>query len=235
MYFEPGSAPYESIENFNNSEPKYPCIKKHGHLALFRKGLNPKKVMIIAHGNAGSFLSRDYMLDKLSEYSGDIFLFEYPGFTGVEGKSNIKNCVNELMFWIEHLKPKYKKMDLYGESIGGGIVVEACSKHSLNFINKIYLQSTFTSMGDVIRDLHSGLYMLYNVLWLDDLNTLKSLKKLHCKKFVIIHSPDDKLINYEQSQKNLLALQGLNKKVKFVRGSGSHGNTYFELDKKKNQ
>jgi hypothetical protein len=188
--------------------------------------------MIVAHGNAGSFLDRGYMLDKLEKYSGDIYLFEYPGFSGVEGKTNITNCISELLFWINHLRPQYKKMDLFGESIGGGLVVETCSKYGINFINKIYLQSTFTSMADVIQNLNSGLYMLYNVLFLDDLNTAKSLKDVYCKKWVIIHSPDDLLIEYDQALKNYSILEKLNRRVKFIRGSGHHGNTLFELKKK---
>jgi hypothetical protein len=173
-------------------------------------------------------------LDKLYKYSGDIYLFEYPGFSGVSGKTNISNCVGELMFWITHLRPKYKKMDLFGESIGGGIIIETCSRHSINFINKIYLQSTFTSMSDVIQDLHSGLYLLYNILLLDDLNTCKSLENVLCNKWVVIHSPDDTLIKYQQAQKNYLLLQKLNRQVKFIKGRGTHGNTLFELkmDKK---
>jgi hypothetical protein len=230
MYFEP--AVKRNIENFNNSDSDYLFIKNQNHYALYRKGTNKDKVMIIAHGNAGSFLDREYVFKKLNKYSGDIYLFEYPGFSGVTGTTNIKNCVNELLFWIMELKPKYKKIDLFGESIGGGIVIEACSAHSLDFINKIYLQSTFTSLADVIYDMNYGLYILYKMFLLDDLNTAKSLSKVKCNKFIIIHSPDDKLINYKQSKKNFLILQNLNKKVKFIKGSGTHGNTIFELGKK---
>ena len=230
MYFEP--AQKRNIENFNNLNPKYPCKKIGEHYALFRKGTLSKKVMIIAHGNSGSFLDKDYMFKKLKNYSGDIYLFEYPGFSGVKGKTNIKNCVNELMFWIRYLRTKYKKMDLFGESIGGGIVIETCSLHSLNFINKIYLQSTFTSMGDVIRDFNYGLYILYNILLLNDLNTSKSLEKVHCNKFVIIHSPTDNLISYKQSQINLSILEKLNKRIEFIQGTGTHGNTIFVIKKK---
>ena len=227
LYFEP--APVRNIEDFNNTQPKYQCIKKQNHYALFKKGSKSHKVLIVAHGNAGSFLDKEYIIDKLSKYTGDIYLFEYPGFSGVEGKTNIKNCVNELLFWINLLKPKYQKIDLFGESIGGGLIVETCHIHSLKCINKIYLQSTFTSMSDVIKDLNSGLYMLYRFLLLDDLNTAKNLKNITCDKFVIIHSPDDKLISYEQALKNYEILNKLDKKVKFIKGSGYHGNTIFEL------
>lgn len=229
LYFEP--SPTRNIEEFNKTDPEYQCIKKQNHYALFKKGIKPHKVMIIAHGNAGSFLDRGYVIDKLSKYTGDIYMFEYPGFSGLPGKTNITNCVNELLFWITYVKPKYQKIDLFGESIGGGIVIETCKRHSLNCINKIYLQSTFTSMNDVIKDLNLGLYILYNFLFLDDLNTSKNLKNILCDKFVIIHSPDDKLIKYNQALENYKILQNLNKKVKFIEGYGFHGNTLFELKK----
>lgn len=227
LYFEPAKA--RNIEDFNLTNPKYKCKKKGHHYALFRKGTNKNKVMIVAHGNTGSFLDRSYVIDKLEKYSGDIYMFEYPGFSGVPGKTNIKNCVNELLFWINYLKPKYKKMDLFGESIGGGIVIETCKKHSIDFISKIYLQSTFTSMNDVIKGINSALSLLYNFLLLDDLNTFDNLKYIKCNKFVVIHSPEDRLINYDQALKNYTILKKLDKKVKFIEGRGTHGNTLFEL------
>jgi esterase/lipase len=229
LYFEP--SPNRNIEEFNNKNPKYNCIKKQNHYALFRKGKKSHKVMLIAHGNAGSFLDRSYVIDKLEKYTGDVYMFEYPGFSGIPGRSNITNCVNELLFWINSLKPKYEKIDLFGESIGGGIVIETCVRHSLNCINKIYLQSSFTSMKNVIKDLSLGLYILYKFLLLDDLNNNKNLKNILCNKFVIIHSPDDMLIKYEQALQNYETLKKLNKKVKFIEGSGFHGNTLFELKK----
>lgn len=227
LYFEPAKA--RNIEGFNLTNPKYKCKKKEHHYALFRKGTNKNKVMIVAHGNAGSFLDRGYLIDKLEKYTGDIYMFEYPGFSGVSGKANIKNCVNELLFWINYLKPKYKKIDLFGESIGGGLVIETCKKYSIDFINKIYLQSTFTSMNDVIKGINSGLLVLYNFLLLDDLNTFDNLKYIKCNKFVVIHSPEDKLINYDQALKNYTLLKTMDKKVKFIEGRGTHGNTLFEL------
>jgi hypothetical protein len=232
FYFEPGKK--RDIEEYNKLNYKYPCVKINNHYALYKKGLNANKVMIISHGNAGSFLDMGYMIDKLEKYSGDIYLFEYPGFSGINGTPSITNCVNELLFWIFYLKSQYAKIDLFGTSIGGGIIAETCSRNSLNFINKIYLQSTFTSMRDVIRDLHPRLYILYNILLLDDLNTSKSLKNISCNKYVIIHSPDDQVIKYEQAEKNFLFLQKLKKQVKFIKGTGEHGNTLFELKKIEN-
>ena len=114
LYFEP--AIKRDIDGFNNLNSEYPCVKINGHCALYRKGKNSNKVMIIAHGNAGSFLDRGYMFKKLEKYSGDIYLFEYPGFSGIKGNTNIANCISELLFWINHVKPQYKKIDLFGES-----------------------------------------------------------------------------------------------------------------------
>lgn len=230
LYFEPANA--RNIDEFNLTEPKYKCKKKGHHYALFRKGIKNHKVLIISHGNSGSFLDRGYVIDKLEKYTGDIYLFEYPGFSGIPGKTNIKNCVNELLFWIKYLKPKYQKIDLFGESIGGGIVIETCYKYEIDYINKIYLQSTFTSMENVIKNLNYGLYLLYKFMLLDDLNNAKNLRNIQCDKYVIIHSPDDKLIKYNQALENCEILKRLDKKVKFIEGSGIHGNTLFELKNK---
>lgn len=233
MYFEPfndfGFFNSNYFENFNNINEKYKFINKNGHYALFKNGKNKKRVMIIAHGNAGSFLDRKLLIDNLDNYSGDIYAIEYPGFSGLPGTSNIYNCVEEIMFWINLLKPKYKKIDLFGESIGGGLIIETCIKYSLNCINKIYLQSTFSSLKNVIKDLNYNLYILYNILLLDDLNTYENLKKINCNKFVIIHSLNDRLINYEQSLSNYELLKKLNKKVKFIEGEGGHSDTQFKL------
>lgn len=139
----------------------------------------------------------------------------------------MSNCVNELFFWINYLKKQYKKIDLYGESIGGGIVIETCKKYSINTINKIYLQSTFTSMKDVIKDMNNILYYFYRILLLDDLNTNKSLENIKCNKFVIIHSKEDDLINYNQALQNYEKLQKLNKIVKLISAYGDHNNTTF--------
>ncbi len=54
LYFEP--AKKRNLEGFNNLNPIYPCVNIDNHYALFRKGKNSSKVMIVAHGNAGSFL-----------------------------------------------------------------------------------------------------------------------------------------------------------------------------------
>ena len=73
------------------------------------------------------------------------------------------------------------------------------------------------------------LYLLYKILCLDDLNTNKNLKNVLCDKFVIIHSPEDKLIKYSQALKNYKTLNKLNKKVKFITDSGIHRDTKFLL------
>lgn len=228
FYFQPAGK--KNLDGFNDTDPKYKCMNIDHHYALYRKGDKPK-VMIVAHGNAGSFLDRSYLIDKLDEYTGDIFLFEYPGFSGVKGKANIKSCVNELAFWVEYLKPHYNKIDLYGESIGGGIVIETCRKKSFDCINKIYLQSTFSSMKEVILNMNNKLYWLYKILLLDDLNSNKNLENVLCDKYVIIHSPTDELVYYEQAVSNYEKLKSLNKQVKFIQATGSHNGTIFKLKK----
>lgn len=236
FYFE--RSPKINLETFNMTNLGWELVNiQNKHYAIFKPNKNQiskgkkNRVMIIAHGNAGSFLSRDYLLEKLSNYSGDIYLLEYPGFSGVKGITNIKNCCNSILFWINYVKPHYEKIDLYGESIGGGLIIETCYRYQLNFINKIYLQSTFTSLKDVIKDMNKLLSLIYSIFLLDDLNTYKKLDKISCKKFVVIHSKQDELIDYSQGIKNYLRLKSLGKKVKFIKANGSHGNSLFCIEK----
>jgi esterase/lipase len=234
LYFSPDTR--YNVENFTG-KTNFIHLKLDGHHALFKRGTK-NTCMLVAHGNAGSFFDREYLFDKLKDYSGDIYIFEYSGFSGVVGEANISGIVDEFMFWYNYLSNtiKYKSIDLYGESIGGGIIVEACVKHSIMNINKIFLQSSFSSLKDIIYKMNYSMYLLYNFLLLDDLNTSARLEKINCNKIIIIHSPQDDLIDYSQARKNYHILKKLKKNVIFIKGTGSHNNTQFDLSSyKKNK
>ena len=239
-YFKQCRNRMNDIKNYEST--KFKIVNKDNHYALAKinknKVNNVNNVMIVAHGNAGSFLDREYLFDNLENYDGDIYVIEYQGFSGIAGKTCIKNCTKEIFYWIHTLSDKYDKIDLYGESIGGGLIIETfvhyklndLSKHDIININNIYLQSTFTSMSDVLYDLDYKLYLLYNFLLMDDLNTFKNIKKINeCNKIIIIHSKEDQLINFNQAIQNYREFKKYNKNVKFIYATGDHQHTKFNL------
>lgn len=235
-YFNKNEDRTHDIKNYRSN--KYKIINENKYYALVKnnKKINDK-VMIVAHGNAGSFLDREYLLNNLNNYDGDIYIIEYSGFSGIGGEISIKNCIEDIFYWICKVNKQYKYIDLYGESIGGGLIIETYNHYKLNKISKygvfninnIYLQSTFTSMSDVLYDLDYKLYLLYKFLLMDDLNTLKNIKNIKCNNVIIIHSKTDQLINFTHALRNYNEFKKHNINVKLIHAVGDHQHAKFTL------
>ena len=196
-----------------------------------------KPCLLISHGNAGNITNRDYLLDILNNYDGDIYCYEYPGFGKCEGSLSINSCVSEHMFWLELLANKYPQIHLWGESIGGGIVIETLCRlkkdshsHIINKIAKIYLQSTFSSIYNVICTLNPTLAKFYYLLLFDDLETSNNLvhedfvSKFNKSEIIILHSRKDEIIPFSESEINYNACKKNKLNVKLIEIKGSHNN-----------
>jgi hypothetical protein len=224
---------YPSIVECKTS---YKIIKNRNHCAIIR--ISDKKTnrcILISHGNAGNITNRDSLIEKMNNYDGDIYLYEYPGFGHLENLSlSVKNCIDEHIYWINILSKKYDKIDLYGESIGGGIVTETIKNLDSDLsgkIDKIYLQSTFTSIADVIKKSNTFLYYLYKGLLKDDLNTFENLSHLNFKnkEIIILHSKIDEIIPFSYAEQNYQICLNNNLNVKFIEIRGTHNNPQFSF------
>jgi hypothetical protein len=193
-----------------------------------------RNVLLVAHGNGGNVYNRKELIDYISKmYDGDIYCFEYPGYGACEGKASVKSCIAECLWWIRYLSTRYKHIDLYGESIGGGIIMQSYKNlnDSLqNIIGTIYLQSTFCSIYYTIKDMNHCIAAFYRLLWKDDLNTLNILRDPICrnKRIVFIHSPDDEVISYDQACENYQECCSIKKL--FFETMGSHNYTELSSD-----
>jgi len=177
-----------------------------------------KRCLLISHGNAGNIYNRVGLLDDLSHYPGDIYCYEYDGFGLLEHKSiSIPSCRSNHIFWLKYLLTQgYEYIDLWGESIGGGIVMETLDYLRSNDINdttgglllprirQVYLQSTFSSIRSLLSRMGSILFYAYSVLFLNDLDTQSTLAKFRGSpiQFHIIHSRTDEIIPYPEAQTN---------------------------------
>ena len=198
---------YPSKEHYRT---KYNIIHINNHYALthIKKEKTKNKCLIISHGNAGNITNRDYLFDQLENYDGDIYCYEYGGFGNCQGTKHINSCINEHIFWLNELKNKYEEIELWGESIGGGIVIETLCRINdgilFNKIKKVYLQSTFNSLSTIISEMNSTLGFFYKLLLFDDLNTHHNLQYIKPKniKIIILHSKNDEIIPYSEAIKN---------------------------------
>jgi esterase/lipase len=199
-----------------------------------------KRCLLISHGNAGNITNRDYLFEKLEKYDGDIYCYEYPGFGKCIGSISIENCIKEHIYWINTLSEKYDKIDLWGESIGGGIVIETLLKlneikykHLIDKIGKIYLQSTFSSIYNIIKSLNPNLAKFYYLFMFDDLETSNNLcsknylSNFKSNELIILHSKNDEIIPFNESQINYNKCIENKINVKFIEIKGTHNNPIF--------
>ncbi len=231
LYFHPSSIQKKlSFSEF---------LSKRNHCAIRKLKNNidgeDNRCLLISHGNAGNIYNREYLLEKLKNYKGNIYCYEYPGFGNLSYLDlSLENCIKEHMYWIRQLSKKYDKIDLYGESIGGGILIETVSQLKIELndkIDNIYLQSTFTSISDVVKSINILLYYTYKALLKDDLNTLKNLSHPNFtnKNIYILHSKDDEIIPYAQSEKNYKKCIELKLNVQFIEIQGCHNNPILNI------
>ena len=200
------------------------------HRAIYYRGIQgpgKKAALLIAHGNAGNIYQRRYLLDSLyTFFSGDIYCFEYPGFGRLKGQATIQGCIDEFSWWYyKLLDAGYSKIDLYGESIGAAIIMKGLvSIIDRSPIERIYLESAFSSIKQTVRDLNPFLYWLYKFVRLDHLNTAEILELFDFGdiQLIFIHSPDDKMINISHAYHNFEIANTKNKQLYLV--AGGHNN-----------
>jgi hypothetical protein len=197
-----------------------------------------KRCLLISHGNAGNIYNRVGLLDDLSHYPGDIICYEYDGFGLLEHKSiSIPSCRSNHIFWLNYLVQQgYQHIDLWGESIGGGIVMETLDYLCLNDvrvtsddlilsrIHQVYLQSTFSSIRNLLSGMGSVLYYVYSALFLNDLDTQSILAKFRGSPimFHILHSRVDEIIPYQEAKTNYSECIKNRVHVKFWNIGGTH-------------
>jgi len=206
------------------------------------RSFQKKRCLLISHGNAGNIYNRVGLLDDLSHYPGDIYCYEYDGFGLLEHKSiSIPSCRSNHIFWLKYLLTQgYEQIDLWGESIGGGIVMETLdylrdndiisigtslpAELIMPRIKQVYLQSTFSSIRNLLSGMDSVLYYLYSALFLNDLDTQSTIGKFRGSPigFNILHSRVDEVIPYSEAQTNYAECIKNRVSVKFWNIGGTH-------------
>ncbi len=220
LYFFPS---YKYIDN-------YPEINIDNHYAIFHKK-NSKKCLLISHGNYSNiYISGAFMINKIKHnYDGDLYCYDYQGFGKCKGIPSIKGCIDEHLFWINYLSNKYDCIDLWGFSIGGGVIGQTINKIPINIsnkIHKIYFHNTFSCIKNVFSNLYSGYYLLSTIILLNDFNTYESFSNnfYKDKEIIFIHSRNDKLIPYKEAIKNYNRCLQLKYNTRFIYIHGNHTN-----------
>jgi len=192
---------YENIYIENNNE------KYHGWYIQgnYKNSISQDKCILFFHGNAGNISFRMNYIEKFSELGFSLLFFDYPGFglsTGVPSEKHCIKCSEGFYkFLINEKNFLNKNIIFYGESIGGSI---ATSLSNICNIKYLIIQSTFTDIKEIIKNIVSYNFSIMNNIGFETLENLKLRNKLNKlnKKMItfIIHSNDDELIDSKHAE-----------------------------------
>lgn len=193
----------------------------------YKNTITKNKCIMLFNGNSGNSSFRLNYLEKLSEIGFSILMFDYPGFGNSTGIPNEKSCVKCANLFYNHLISEnnffYKDIIFYGESIGGSI---ATSLALLTNIKYLIVQSTFTDIKDIIKNILSFDILMINNIGFETLENLKirhKLNKINKKmKTMVIHSDNDELIDISHGNK-LSKYSDV-----YYKCSGSHSNVTID-------
>jgi len=192
------------------------------------KGTDSSKVLLVARGNEGNINNSEKLVSFIRNfYHYDIFVIEYPGFGKMPGKTNINNCVECLYEWHRYLRTCYSSIDVYGLSIGSGIVLKFVRQYKI-VPNILILHSPFSSFLKVIHHVRPMMGCILDMFINDDtyLCNQKEIQKIECENLYILHSKEDEVIPVDHAlELEKIAME--NKRIRglnFIEIFGPHNN-----------
>jgi fermentation-respiration switch protein FrsA (DUF1100 family) len=110
-----------------------------------------KDAVLLAHGNGGNLSHRGWLVDQIQNVLRvSVLIFDYPGYGKSEGRPSEQGCyaaADAAYDWLtttQKISPE--RIILYGESLGGGVMVELASRRPHR---ALVLERTFSSLPDV--------------------------------------------------------------------------------------
>lgn len=181
------------------------------------------KVIVFFHGNAGQAVHRFPKALPYVEAGYDVFLAEYRGYGGNDGKPHEAGLYQDARAQIDYLK-QVKGVDerdivLYGESLGSAIAVEMATENPN--AHALVLETPFSSMVDVASKHY--FFLPVQFLLLDRYMSIDKVASLHMP-VLIGHGKQDETVPYSSAVKLYERIQMQKKFVSY--DLGGHNNLY---------
>jgi len=158
---------------------------------------NPRGCVIVSHGNGGSLENRVGLAATLADMGFAVFLYDYRGYgtsTGSPSEDGLYLDGSAAYQWLLEHSWTPAQIVLWGESLGGGVATELATRFECS---RLVLDHTFTSAVD------AGSYhypwLPVSLLSIDRFESLDKLPQIDVP-ILIIHSPQDRVIPYEQAE-----------------------------------
>jgi len=181
-----------------------------------------KFTLLFCHGNAGNISHRLEKILLLHDLDLNIFIFDYRGYGKSEGKPSETGLYRDTEAAYGYLLKERgipeDKIILYGESIGGGVVIDLAQRAR---VKALITEGAFTSLKDMAR---VAFPLVPPVMIGRQYDSLHKIRTISCPK-LIIHSTDDEIVPFSMGERLFDAASPPKRLLKL---SGLHNSAFFD-------
>lgn len=185
------------------------------------RAADPRGVVVVSHGNAGSIENRLELARAFRGMGYDSVLYDYRGYGNSSGTLSEEGTYLDGEAVLDHLAAQGvtpERIALYGESLGGAVAVELARRRGAF---ALVVEDAFTTLPDVGAEVYPWLPVR-----LLSRNRYASLEKVGALRvpLLVVHSPDDALVPYAHGERLHAAHPG---PKAFLATAGPHGGGGF--------
>lgn len=177
------------------------------------------QTILYNHGNAGNLLHRLERVNKLCEMGFSVLVYDYRGFGRSSGAPDVEGAIADgkaaLAFLQKTFNFKPSEIIIYGESLGTGVATELVRQNPASY-SALVLESGFASLS---AQANRRFPLIGGLILKRDLPTIDFLKNYQ-GKLLIIHSKNDEIIPYSDSEKLFAASSSKYKQMLTLEGVG---------------
>jgi len=210
--------PYEDIY-FNTSDNK----RLNG---WFIPAEGARHTVMFCHGNAGNISHRMEKIVMFREIGVNTFIFDYRGYGNSKGAPSEQGLCKDADAAYEYLTEVRgvpgEDIVLYGESIGGAVVIDLARKVN---VGALITEEAFSSIKDMARIAYP---FVPHFVFSSRFDSVSKIKNITCPK-LIIHSIDDEIVPFHLGEK---LFEAAAPPKKFLKIRGGHNTAFFDSEEK---
>lgn len=185
-------------------------------------------IVLFSHGNAGNITFRTHIVTQLISRGISFIMFDYRGYGKSTGKTQMSTMFHDIedvyKYMISTLNYKKDQVVVVGESIGSYPASKLATKYQCR---KLIILYGLHSLSLTVKHLYPLLYPFAKLFVSKDLKVYEELKKYNGDT-LILHSKEDKIVNYNNALEN--SKIKTNGNIKLITITGGHNDAVIDWE-----